>query len=245
MATITLRHAVVSHSGVRRKNNEDALLALPDRGVWMVADGMGGHDSGEVASRIACETVQSTLENGGSLVFALESAHQAIQRRATQSPASLSMGSTAVLLRMEGADFEIAWVGDSRAYLHDHAVHPLTRDHSFVEMLRAEGVINAEQARKHPQRSVITQALGVDSNRPLKVGTAQGKLPPDTRLVLCSDGLTEVLSDIEIGKLLDAHPGDLEGAGKALLHATLAGGGPDNVTFVLIEHVKNDAPQRR
>lgn len=242
MASSRWRHAVVTHSGMRREHNEDALLELPDVGVWMVADGMGGHDAGEVASQIACETVQSALATGASLASALNTAHEAILNHAAQAPSTQSMGTTAVLLRLLDSAFEIAWVGDSRAYVFNHTLQPLTRDHSFVEMLQSRGLIDAEQARKHPQRSVITQALGVECDRLLEIGTAHGLLARGALLLLCSDGLTEVLSDTEIAALLAQHRDDLEQASAALLAAVLAGGGPDNVSLVLVQQVASDAP---
>lgn len=227
--------AVRTDVGLRRDHNEDAYLADPAIGLWMVADGMGGHDAGEVASRLACLAVQTAIIAGRTLADALRDAHAAILRHTDEQRHARSMGTTAVAARVQGSDVEVAWVGDSRAYVFDGALRPVTRDHSYVGDLVEQGVIDAQIARHHPHRHVVTQALGVPGTDGLHVGTWHGTLSAGERILLCSDGLTEVLDDVEIEALLRERGNALDEVTTALIAAALHGGGPDNVTVLVIE----------
>lgn len=227
--------AVRTDVGLSRDHNEDAYLADPANGVWMVADGMGGHDAGEVASRLACLAVQSAISAGRTVAEALHDAHAAILRHADVQQHGRSMGATAVVVHLQGTHLDVAWVGDSRVYVFDGALRPVTRDHSYVGDLVDQGVIDADAARRHPHRHVVTQALGVASPNGLQVGTWRGTLASGDRILLCSDGLTEVLDDVEIEALLRERSHALDGVTTALIAAALHGGGPDNVTVLVIE----------
>lgn len=237
MVPASIRFAAATHVGVRRNHNEDAYLVAPELQFGMVADGMGGHEAGEVASQLACEHVRSAIATGQSLTEAMHAAHAAIVSSAVTSGQSLAMGATVVAARVDTETFEIAWVGDSRAYLFDGKLHRLTRDHSYVEDLLQQGVISAEQVRTHPQRNVVTQALGVADPSGLRVGREQARWVPGMQLLLCSDGLTEVVPDEDIQRLLQSPDGTLQARVDGLVEAALLGGGPDNISVVVIELV--------
>ncbi|MGR9117051.1 MAG: PP2C family protein-serine/threonine phosphatase, partial [Gammaproteobacteria bacterium] len=155
-----LQNCCLSHPGKVRDNNEDSFLMLPELGVWAVADGMGGHNCGEVASAVGLTVLQRSLVAGESLVDSVQSAHQAIKTLAEQDPEKSGMGTTLVAVQANPAGFRVAWVGDSRAYLWRNELKQLTRDHSYLQMLLDQGLIDEESTRTHPYKNVILQALG-------------------------------------------------------------------------------------
>ena len=224
----------LSHVGLRREHNEDTYYADVDLGLWLVADGMGGHEFGEVASALARDSVVREVRAGRTLGEAIRSADEEIIRQSRRRAESLPMGTTMVALRVNGNKFELAWVGDSRAYLWNGQLRQLSSDHSYVQDLIDQGAITAEQARTHPHRNVVTQALGVTEPDNLKVETIVGELRPGFQILLCSDGLTEEVDDATIASLL-GHP-DLSAQECVdhLVSAALDGGGSDNVTAVLV-----------
>jgi protein phosphatase len=169
-------------------HNEDALSLAPERGVFVVADGMGGHASGEVASRIAADAALAASA-GGSLVEALVSAHRAVAQAAAADPARKGMGSTIVAAEVARGRARIAWVGDSRGYLwRDGRLSRLTRDHSLMNLLLDRAEVDAADVTHHPQRHVITQTLGHGDPRPAEV---EVRLRAGDELLLCSDGLND------------------------------------------------------
>jgi serine/threonine protein phosphatase PrpC len=228
-----------THVGLVRDHNEDDYRALPTIGLWLVADGMGGHQAGEVASAIVGDRVSQEVLKGNSLQDAIRAAHRAVIDSARCGQGSPGMGSTVVALRLLGHNYEIAWVGDSRAYLWNGTLKQLTRDHSFVQELVDGGAITAEEARNHPHRNVITRAIGhagLDGSQnkdPLLVDLVSGDLHPKDQVLLCSDGLSGEVSDEEIGKILHQ---DAEAQDKVdqLIRAALDHGGSDNVTVLLV-----------
>jgi protein phosphatase len=227
----------LSHVGLRREHNEDTYYADVDLGLWLVADGMGGHEFGEVASALARDAVVREVKAGKPLPEAIRSADEEIIRQSRRRAESLPMGTTMVALRVNGNKFELAWVGDSRAYLWNGQLRQLSSDHSYVQELIDQGAITAEQARTHPHRNVVTQALGVTDPENLKVETIAGELRPGFQILLCSDGLTEEVDDATIASLL-GHP-DLSAQECVdhLVSAALDGGGSDNVTVVVLRRV--------
>jgi protein phosphatase len=226
-----------------RDHNEDNYIALPEKGLWVVADGMGGHAAGEVASAIAVECIASRAGEGMPLQEAIEAAHRAILDAGRQGQGTPGMGCTVVALRLNGIEYEVAWVGDSRAYLIGDALYRLTRDHSFVQQLIDSGAISEADARVHPQRSVITQALGASDLKMVRVDTVKGTLTRGQQILLCSDGLTGEVEDVEMAYLL-RNASDSQQAVDRLIQAANTNGGSDNVTVVLV-NAPADAPRRK
>ena len=224
----------LTHVGLRRQLNEDTYYGDGELGLWLVADGMGGHACGEVASALARETIVREIRSGTPLTQAIRIADEEIIRVSRRRNDALPMGTTVVAARVQGQRFEVAWVGDSRAYLwREGKLAQLSQDHSYVQDLIAQGTLTPEQARSHPHRNVVTQALGVTDPNHLNVSTMAGELRPGMQLLLCSDGLTGELLDEEIRALID-DADELEDALVKLVEAALWRGGRDNVTAVLV-----------
>ncbi len=222
-----------THVGLRRDHNEDTYCAEPRLGLWLVADGMGGHELGEVASAIARDTVVEKFSQGEALASAIKTAAQRIIDQSKARQSSMPMGTTLVAAAVNGNSFEVAWVGDSRVYHWNGSLQQLTSDHSYVQELVDQGAISAEQAKTHPHRNVVTQALGVTEPESLRVDTVRGELKPGEMLLLCSDGLTEEVDDDYIAHVL-ARDMDPQESVDHLILAALDHGGSDNVTVVLI-----------
>ena len=227
-----------SHVGLRRELNEDTYYADGVLGLWLVADGIGGHEFGEVASALARDAVVREVRAGRNLTDAIRSADEDIIRQSRRRADSLPMGTTVVALRVsENNRFELAWVGDSRAYLWNGQLRQLSSDHSYVQELIDQGAITPEQARSHPHRNVVTQALGVTDPESLKVETISGELRPGFQILLCSDGLTEEVDDAAIAALLAQTDLSAQECVDLLVSSALDGGGSDNVTVVLLRRV--------
>lgn len=237
--TTSERCAALTDRGRVSDHNEDSVAVTDD--LWVVADGMGGHASGEVASSTAVEAVlrhasADAIRSAGSLpdlvVDAVVAARGAVVDQARQDPARAGMGTTVVVAARRSDELAVAWVGDSRAYLLvDGALTRLTRDHNVAEEMVTLGMIDAEQARTHPGQYTLTRAVtdaGVSDGTPDVVS-----VPARGRLLLCSDGLNGELSDASIAALLAR--GDAEAAARALLHAALDEGARDNVTVVVVD----------
>ncbi|MET1079444.1 MAG: protein phosphatase 2C domain-containing protein [Pseudomonas sp.] len=212
-----------------RHHNEDSLLCCPALGLWAIADGMGGHQRGEVASALAAQTLQDCVRAGGNLVEAIHAANQAILAAAAETAGSQGMGSTVVAVHFTGHQYQLAWIGDSRAYLLRRGhIQPLTKDHSWVQTLIDAGELTETQARHHPKKNLINQCLGQDSV-PLDVGLIEGRLAPGERLLLCSDGLNRELTDEQIQRIAD-HSTDLPALVHNLIEQANALGGHDNIS---------------
>jgi protein phosphatase len=232
-----------THPGLVRHNNEDAVVAvLPDadqraaeRGALaIVADGMGGHAAGEVASAIAADTIRRLYyQHDGSPAEALQAAfvaaNEAIYRRSTTDPACAGMGTTCTVLALREDGAFLAHIGDSRAYLlRNGYLHQISEDHSLVAQLVRDGVLTEGQAAKSPQRHIILRALGTEPTAEPAVWSQGLPLSPGDVFVLCSDGLTDLVDDGTIGDIvarLEPHE-----ACAALIDAALAAGGNDNVS---------------
>ncbi len=224
-----------THVGLRREHNEDTYYADADLGLWLVADGMGGHENGEVASALARDTLVDAVRRGESLAQAIQLADEEIIRHSNRRTQALPMGTTVAAIRVrEDGHFEVAWVGDSRVYLWDGQLRQLSQDHSYVRELIEQGAISPEQARTHPHRNVVTQALGVTDPQNLRVETVSGQLQPGHQILLCSDGLTEEVEDGVIGQILGRTDLSTQEAVDHLILAALDGGGSDNVTVVVL-----------
>jgi protein phosphatase len=223
-----------SDVGRGRPENEDSLLVDREHGLYAVADGMGGHRAGEVASATAIDTLQAAFGGGNPIDRAVAAANAAVFAKAADDAALRGMGTTltAVALRPDGTAI-LGHVGDSRAYLmRDGAVTQVTDDHSLVEQLVREGRLSPEEAQHHPQRAIITRALGVDPD--VEVDTYRVDLKPGDRLLICSDGLTGMLSDETIAATLRRHA-DPQQAAETLVDMANQAGGDDNITVVILD----------
>ena len=252
-----LRSSGTTHVGRVRGRNEDAWASDPERGLAVVADGMGGHPAGHVASRLAVDAVidflgdgeeGSDVDPGERMAEAVRSANQKILERGRRMPEQQGMGTTLTVLRVdeEKGRYHIGHVGDSRAYLlREGTLTPLTRDHSPLQERVDAGLLTREEARVHPLGHVLSQALGTEPRvDPQVVG---GDVRPGDLFLLCSDGLNAVLPEERIEEILatglaegegkgEKHPppGDLDPLGQNLVDAVLDEGAPDNVTVVLL-----------
>lgn len=233
-------HGAYSHAGMVRPINEDSVLASPP--LFAVADGLGGHEAGEVASRIAVDVLLANAPRQGdakSLGRAVREANREILQAAEEGRGRDGMGTTLTAVMVEGTTLTFAHVGDSRAYLlSSGGLARLTRDHSMVaDMVRA-GTLSEEQARSHPNRSVITRALGTDPN--VTADVFETEAGPGDRLMLCTDGLHGMVADADIERIL-SESGDPTTTARALVDAALEAGGQDNVSVVVVDL---DEPRR-
>ncbi|TAL47073.1 MAG: serine/threonine-protein phosphatase [Methylovulum sp.] len=231
----TIDFALGSHTGLVRELNEDSTLALPKLGLWVVADGMGGHGAGEVASGITILEIARRIEQGMPLTEAIETAHRAIQAAALRGEGAADMGSTVVAAKLDGRRYEIAWVGDSRAYLWNGTLHQLTTDHSYVQLLLNAGLITESEIPGHPSRHVISQALGAGGadKANIKIDSVSGELDENDTLLLCSDGLSGEVADDCIATIL-SETTDNQARVDRLITAALEAGGKDNVTVIVL-----------
>jgi len=235
-----LTFGVATDVGKVRDNNEDCYLARPDLGLWLIADGMGGHDAGEVAAGIARDFICDAVAHGKPLKAAIAQAHHAVKNAASNNIGSPGMGTTVVALRVHGIQYEVAWVGDSRAYVwSDSKLSQLSIDHSYVQSLVDAGEITREEMATHAQRNVITQSLGVSTLDDVLVDSVSGTLQPGAKILLCSDGLTDFVDDHEIEHILARSYENNQSQVDKLITKALGNGGGDNVTVELIS-----APQQ-
>lgn len=222
-----------THTGRQREANEDSMFERSP--VFAVADGMGGAKAGEVASGLAVAAFEDEWDTKVApekyLRQTVERANQEIFERAEGDRSRSGMGTTLTAAVLRDEEVSLGHVGDSRAYLfRDGDLQQLTNDHSLVEELRRQGKLTREQAAEHPQRSVITRALGPEPN--VEVDTFTVPARPDDVFLLCSDGLTTMLTDERVRAILDA-AGDLDAAARHLIQAANNRGGKDNITVVL------------
>lgn len=230
-------HAI-SHSGKVRDHNEDSVLAAPELGLWLVADGMGGHAAGEVASAITAATVKQGVEDGKTLGTAIMQAHEQVVAQAESKQENQGMGTTVVAARANDSSIKISWVGDSRCYRYRaHKLEQLTTDHSYLELLVQQGGLKREEARDHPQRHVVTQCIGMEQPAP---DTISFEPQPGDYLLLCSDGLNDELTDAEIGAVFEeaataGGKGSCQSIAEALLAKTLQTKARDNISIIVLK----------
>ncbi|MFI8736912.1 PP2C family protein-serine/threonine phosphatase [Ectopseudomonas toyotomiensis] len=230
---VSVVFAAQSVAGQVRTHNEDAVVCRPDLGLWALADGMGGHARGEVASALALEEVVGAVQQGEELFAAVHAAHLAIIAAAQPGAGEAGMGSTLVAVRQDGDEFELAWVGDSRAYrIGSEHIEQLSHDHSWVQAMVDVGRMSAEEAREHPRRNVILQCLGQVGQAP-EVGLLRVRLAPDELLLLCSDGLTNELDDAAIQRCC-AEADTLEAMVEQLVGLANSHGGRDNISCIVL-----------
>lgn len=234
-----LRSWALTHVGVVRSHNEDTFVERPDLGLWAVADGAGGHESGEVASGMiaaALEGIPGAL--GASELLAtvrlrLSETHDALVAEAERRGGHSMIASTVVALIIRDGHFACVWAGDSRAYLlRAGAFRQISRDHSLVQELVDAGAISAAEAEHHPRANVITRAVGADGAG-LDLDKVIGPVQAGDRFLLCSDGISKTLAESELAAILDAPEGI--SPAEALVSAALARGANDNITAVAVE----------
>jgi PPM family protein phosphatase len=222
-----------SDIGQVREGNEDSFLV--EQPLYVVADGMGGHRGGEVASSLALDTIQSLfVRKEGSLVGQVEEANREVFERSQADRNVAGMGTTLTAALVDGDRVQLAHVGDSRAYLfHDHDLTLLTEDHTLVHRMVMDGEITEAEAEVHPHRSILTRALGVDGR--VKVDESTIEVAPGDRILLCTDGLTGMVGEEQIRTILDSTPGDAQGAVERLISEANRAGGVDNITAVVLD----------
>jgi protein phosphatase len=229
------RVARITDPGRKRRRNEDAYVVEPP--LFAIADGMGGAQAGEVASRLAAAAVRESGVDGGGeerILDLMREANRRVYDRSSTDPKTSGMGTTMTVALVENDSVAFGHVGDSRAYLiRDGEIEQLTEDHSLVNELLKSGKLSPAEAETHPQRSVITRALGTDPDVDVDtftIGVQTGDL-----FLLCSDGLTDMVSKSAILELVERNRDDIESALRALVKAANRGGGEDNITIVAFE----------
>ncbi len=234
---LKFRSAGMTDPGRIRSLNEDAYLDLPGNGLWAVADGMGGHQSGDVASALVVRRLSSVGKAGSvhgqrtAVSRVLRQANAELRREARRR-AGGSMGATVAVLTSHQGYYSCIWAGDSRIYLlRDGVLHRVTNDHSLVQTLIDAGEITPAEARRHSRAHVVTRAVGASAE--LYLETSHGEVKVGDRFILCTDGLTSVLDDLQILELVRHE--DFQVALKALIDQTLLQGAPDNVTAILVD----------
>jgi PPM family protein phosphatase len=235
-------YAVASDTGRRRRRNEDNYVVAPP--LFAVADGMGGAQAGEVASKLAASALEAGdsdgLEGTKKIDSLIQEANRRIFDRASTDPTASGMGTTMTVALVEGMTVAIGHVGDSRAYLvRGEQMEQLTDDHSLVNELVKTGKLSEEEAQIHPQRSVITRAVGTDPDVDVDGFTIEAE--EGDVFLICSDGLSDMVEDELILEVVHANRGDLDQAVKGLVSAANRGGGEDNITAVAFQ-IASQAP---
>jgi PPM family protein phosphatase len=236
------RVAVITDPGRRRLGNEDAYVWRPP--LFAIADGMGGAKAGEIAAGIAADTLEGARAgplDADDVAALIADANLRIWERSLADPATAGMGTTVTvaLLDEEAGTVVFGHVGDSRAYrMRDGVLEQITTDHSLVAELVESGVLTPEEAERHPQRSAITRALGTEPDVEPDVFTID--VTPGDLFLLCSDGLSDMLTEEQIAAAIARAEGDPEAAGNELVKDANARGGDDNITVLLFEVVPGD-----
>jgi PPM family protein phosphatase len=241
--SIALRYTVQSDVGLLREGNEDSAYAGPH--LLAIADGMGGHAAGEVASAVAIATLApldadtTGVDKLQALADAIADANAELKQIAQADPATEGMGTTLTALLWSGDEVALCHIGDSRGYLlRDGVFHQITHDHTLVQSLVDEGRLTPEAAASHPQRSLVMRAL--QSSVPAEPDLAMLKAKVGDRFLLCSDGLSDVVSDETVQKTL-IELTDLDEAVSQLINLAIRSGGPDNITCVLADVIETDS----
>jgi serine/threonine protein phosphatase Stp1 len=234
---MNFRSVARTHRGCVRPCNEDAILERGEAGIWAVADGMGGHASGDVASALVIESLKQLTSKPGDFASrdavrdALARANSELHRRGSSISPDHTMGATVTVLGIEANNFFCLWAGDSRLYrFRGGALTQLTRDHRYIQALIDSGLLNEDEAATHPRRSVITRAVGVEPELDLDV--CEGGIEPGDIFLLMTDGVSGVCKDRELAGILSRH--GIEEAADTMVARCLAHGAPDNLSLVLV-----------
>ena len=235
----TLRHNALTHVGHVRKINEDSILALPDQKIWLVADGMGGHEGGDWASQTIADMVAAIPEGLDAadrmkaLRGAIQQAHAMILAE-IEARGGATMGAAVVALMISDGHFVCFWAGDSRLYrTRGGEIELLTSDHSVVAELVHAGELSWDEAERHPQSNAITRAVGVGET--LELDKIRGPLQPGDRFLLCSDGLNKYAGFEDLRQAMYGVP--IETVTRKLVNRALAGGGADNISVIVVDVV--------
>jgi protein phosphatase len=250
---LKISYQAVTDVGRKRKGNEDSLFVNPEQNLFVVADGMGGHAAGEVASRLAVDAINEFIcltgddeeitwpfgldetisYDGNRLKTAIRYANRKVLEATKEKSEYEGMATTVAAVLVDGDSANLGHVGDSRIYLmRNGSISQLTTDHSWVNEQIVGGMISADQARSHPLRNVVTRALGGKPD--LQVDMKVHKIEPGDMLLLCSDGLTTMMPDEEIARVVSDAKNDVEKATRELVAAANAKGGEDNITVVML-----------
>lgn len=231
------RYNAKTHVGLRRKMNEDAVLALPDQAIWVVSDGMGGHEAGDYASGLVTDSIATVsgdldpTDRMHALRTAIQSAHGMIVQEAEARGRGV-IGATVAALMLAAGHFVGIWAGDSRIYLlRDGRIEMLTTDHSAVAELVLAGQMTWDEAELHPQSNAITRAVGVGEE--LELDKVRGETRAGDRFLICSDGLTKYATFAILQDMLTRCP--IETVSDQLIQLALDGGGADNITVIVID----------
>lgn len=231
-----IRFSAMSHVGHKRSVNEDSILVLPEQDIWVVSDGMGGHEGGDYASRLVVDSI-AMLPEGMSpgdkmreVRNALQNAHRAIVTEADARGGTI--GATVVAFMVADGHFVALWAGDSRLYrLRSGRIEMLTTDHSVVAALVTSGQITWDEAELHPQSNAITRAVGVGDE--LELDKVHGEILPGDRYLICSDGLTKYATFAELQRVISSTP--IEIISDKLVQIALDGGGADNISVIVVD----------
>ncbi len=234
-----MRAAGRTDIGRHRASNEDSILLIPERGLFAVADGMGGHRGGRVASHMVtaalgevARAAESPLD-GAALERALERINQQVFERGESDADLQRMGSTCVVLSVDGLHAHVAHIGDSRCYLvRENRARQVTSDHRAIQAMIDQGTLTESESRVHPMRNVLTRSVGVEPD--VEVSRLELDLHAGDRLVLCSDGLTDMLTEAEIAAEVSAGE-DLDRLVESLVAQANQAGGSDNISVVVVE----------
>jgi len=236
---MTFKSSATTHVGMVRKVNQDSYAERSDIGVWAVADGMGGHEAGEIASATVTDHIKSLAANEsivdmlGAVENSIMDANRQLMERADSYDSQRVPGSTVVVLIINGDQGAIVWAGDSRIYRRrDNTITQLTRDHSHVQDLVEQGVILESEAESHPMANVITRAVGI--SEPLELESQWIDVRPDDQFLLCSDGLSRLVTNEELQSMMSNR--DSEEVTQSLLHTALVRGARDNVTLICVRN---------
>jgi protein phosphatase len=248
-----IAYKAVTDVGRKRKGNEDSLVSNPEQRLFVVADGMGGHAAGEIASKVAVDSINEFVcltsgdeeitwpfglddtisYDGNRLKTGVRFANRKVLEATKEKSEYEGMATTVVAVLVDGATANLGHVGDSRIYLfRDATLEQLTSDHSWVNEQLQSGIISAEQARTHPLRNVVTRALGGKAD--LQVDMQTHDIKSGDVLLLCSDGLTTMVPDDDIARILGEAGGDVDKAAEGLVAEANAKGGEDNITVLLL-----------
>ena len=239
---MALSYAGGTDIGNLSAHNEDAYFADPELGLWLVADGMGGHEAGEVASQVVKEAVTAAISQQQSLSQSIQLAHEAIKSAGQTGRGAPGMGSTIVALHSVDETYTIGWVGDSRAYSWEGGkLTQITTDHSFVQRLVESGAISQEEAQHHPNRNIIVHSLGAVDVKDAHVDTLRNYWLQGQKILLCSDGLSDEVRDSQISQIFEKYADNDQQIVDKLIQAALENGGGDNITAIIIS-APDDAP---
>jgi protein phosphatase len=241
-------YAGASDTGRKRRHNEDSYVIAPP--LFAVADGMGGAQAGEIASKLAAAALEDTdpgaMSGPERVTTLIQEANRRVHERASADPSTSGMGTTMTVALVEGTSVTFGHVGDSRAYRYRNGtIEQITEDHSLVNELVKSGKLSAEEADTHPQRSVITRAVGTDPD--VDVDSFTIEADEGDVFLICSDGLTDMVRDADILEVLERFHEDLDRVTKSLVSAANRGGGEDNITvvaFAISDSPDGDATER-